>query len=86
MPNKFHWAAITTFRLADSEASPVNGVLQVEETAGMMTIKGDRFRDPFLQRNRPDQQRDLQGTGHHRERPVPPSRHQSEPSDWSRSA
>ena len=30
-------------RLADSEASPVNGVLQVEETAGMMTIKGDGF-------------------------------------------
>jgi len=26
-------------RLADSEASPVNGVLQVEETAGMMMIK-----------------------------------------------
>lgn len=30
-------------RLADSEASPVNGVLLVEETAGMMTIKGDGF-------------------------------------------
>lgn len=34
-------------RLADSEASPVNGVLQVEETAGMMTIKGDGFEIPF---------------------------------------
>ena len=34
-------------RLADSEASPVNGVLLVEETAGMMTIKGDGFEIPF---------------------------------------
>lgn len=34
-------------RLADSEASPVNGVLQVEETTGMMTIKGDGFEIPF---------------------------------------
>lgn len=34
-------------RLAGSEASPVNGVLQVEETAGMMTIKGDGFEIPF---------------------------------------
>ena len=34
-------------RLADSEASPVNGVLRVEETAGMMTIKGDGFEIPF---------------------------------------
>ncbi|MTU75378.1 beta-galactosidase, partial [Parabacteroides merdae] len=34
-------------RLADSEASPVNGVLQVEDTAGMMTIKGDGFEIPF---------------------------------------
>lgn len=34
-------------RLADSEASPVNDVLQVEETAGMMTIKGDGFEIPF---------------------------------------
>ena len=34
-------------RLADSEASPVNGVLQVEETAGMMTIIGDGFEIPF---------------------------------------
>ena len=34
-------------RLADSEASPANGVLQVEETAGMMTIKGDGFEIPF---------------------------------------
>ena len=34
-------------RLADSEASPGNGVLQVEETAGMMTIKGDGFEIPF---------------------------------------
>ena len=34
-------------RLADSEASPVNGVLMVEETAGMMTIKGDGFEIPF---------------------------------------
>ena len=34
-------------RLADSEASPVNGVLLVEETVGMMTIKGDGFEIPF---------------------------------------
>lgn len=34
-------------RLADSEASPVNGVLLIEETAGMMTIKGDGFEIPF---------------------------------------
>ena len=34
-------------RLADSEASPVNGVLLVEETAGMMTIKGAGFEIPF---------------------------------------
>ena len=34
-------------RLADSEASPVNGVLLLEETAGMMTIKGDGFEIPF---------------------------------------
>ena len=34
-------------RLADSEASPVNGVLLAEETAGMMTIKGDGFEIPF---------------------------------------
>ena len=34
-------------RLADSEAPPVNGVLLVEETAGMMTIKGDGFEIPF---------------------------------------
>ena len=34
-------------RLADSEASPVNGVLLVEETAGMMTIKGDGFEIPI---------------------------------------
>ena len=34
-------------RLAGSEASPVNGVLLVEETAGMMTIKGDGFEIPF---------------------------------------
>ena len=34
-------------RLADSEASPVNGALLVEETAGMMTIKGDGFEIPF---------------------------------------
>ena len=34
-------------RLADSEASPVNGVLLVEETACMMTIKGDGFEIPF---------------------------------------
>ena len=34
-------------RLADSEASRENGVLLVEETAGMMTIKGDGFEIPF---------------------------------------
>ena len=41
------WGSDYHVRLADSEASPVNGVLQVEETAGMMTIKGDGFEIPF---------------------------------------
>ena len=69
-------------RLADSEASPVNGVLLVEETAGMMTIKGDGFEIPFSK----ETGLICNATSKGQVIIVPASRHQPEPSDRSRSA